>query len=84
MHPREGWSSSGNRRGIMETEPNVTDTSEHRVLTQLGDTVTTKVLFLNGSPVHEDITIEGPPELIPIRRGRRSLGRNWPLSRPVV
>jgi hypothetical protein len=53
----------------METELSITDNSEWRVLTQLGDTVTTRLLFLNGSPVQEHITIEGPAELIRTPRG---------------
>lgn len=56
----------------METELHGADNSECQVLTQLGDTVTTKLLFLDGSPVQEDITIEGPAELIPIQRGPQS------------
>jgi|HubBroStandDraft_1064217.scaffolds.fasta_scaffold00448_21 hypothetical protein len=49
----------------MESDSTIADASEQRVLTQLGDTVTTKVLFVNGSAVHEDITIEGPSEPAP-------------------
>jgi hypothetical protein len=62
------------RRACMDTELPIADKSECRVLTQLGDTVTTKLLFLNGARVQEAITIEGPAELIRIRDLSRSIG----------
>jgi hypothetical protein len=47
-----------------------------RRITELGDTVTT-VLSIREGRIHENITIEGPAELLPSQR-RYGAGKCWP------
>jgi hypothetical protein len=47
-----------------------------RRVTELGDAVTT-VLSIREGRIHEDITIEGPVELLPSQR-RYGAGKCWP------